>query len=375
MSHTHHPVVSVKVRIIADDLTGACDAAVPFAASGFATEAQPYWSLNLASSAPVFAINTETRASAAAVVQDRLSSLATTLRREPADYLIKKIDSVFRGNTMLEIATSLKIMPHDLAILAPAFPELGRSATGARLHVRDLHGEHSLDLAEMLRNAGVCARHIPLRTALGQNSSFRLSAEQRKLLLFDSSTQQDLEDIVRHVLARHELARILWIGSGGLTRALAKLLMPASNITAQPQARGRVVFVVGSDHPVSLGQLEHLHAQSGRAALSACFQVLPVERTMNTGDLKQQVEKASRAGLVTCFLVTGGDTATMLCHALGIRRLEVDREFARGVPVTRAVGGPWEGTSLILKSGGFGEQDLLLRVLEHFGNKESRHAG
>ena len=55
-----------------------------------------------------------------------------------------------------------------------------------------------------------------------------------------------------------------------------------------------------------------------------------------------------------------------VCRALEIERLQVRREFARGVPQCVAVGGPLSGQAVILKSGGFGEVDTLSRIARAF---------
>ena len=61
--------------------------------------------------------------------------------------------------------------------------------------------------------------------------------------------------------------------------------------------------------------------------------------------------------------MTGGDTAHFVCRTLGIHALLLQREFAPGVPLAIAEGGPFDGVSVVLKSGGFGEPDLLCRLL------------
>ncbi len=67
---------------------------------------------------------------------------------------------------------------------------------------------------------------------------------------------------------------------------------------------------------------------------------------------------------IGCLFMTGGDTAHFICRALGIHALRLQREFAPGVPLAIAEGGPFNGVSVVLKSGGFGDPDLLCRLLE-----------
>ena len=63
------------------------------------------------------------------------------------------------------------------------------------------------------------------------------------------------------------------------------------------------------------------------------------------------------------LLVSGGETLRSLCQALGTRRLDVEGQLIPGAPVSRMVGGLWDGVLLISKSGSFGDDELLLRIL------------
>jgi 4-hydroxythreonine-4-phosphate dehydrogenase len=97
-------------------------------------------------------------------------------------------------------------------------------------------------------------------------------------------------------------------------------------------------------------------------------------RDLESAALRQSILGANN-GQVQCIFVTGGDTAMKVCAALAIERLQVQCEFAPGIPMTIAQGGPMHGTLVILKSGGFGRADLLSRLAEQFATsfqKESR---
>src|SRR5580704_13132303 len=105
----------VSVRIIADDLTGACDAAVAFACAGMTAEVEPNWSVLGSSNSQVIAYNTESRDIQPEASKLRMAEVGARLIDGEADCFFKKIDSVFRGNTFTEIASYLSIVPHALA--------------------------------------------------------------------------------------------------------------------------------------------------------------------------------------------------------------------------------------------------------------------
>jgi uncharacterized protein YgbK (DUF1537 family) len=190
-------------------------------------------------------------------------------------------------------------------------------------------------------------------------------------VLCDASTQLDLIRIVR---AAHSLnKRILWIGSGGLAHAIAVELPP---LTTKPDTRPRVgstIFFIGSPHPVSRAQVDHLRQTAGIAEHHPNASHKPADDLIVAVLLgKTTPEEIRRAtalhdpAQIGCLFLTGGDTAHFVCRALAIHSLRLLREFAPGVPLAVAEGGPFDGVSVVLKSGGFGESDLLCRLLETY---------
>ena len=113
------------VGIIADDLTGACDAAVHFRSAGLRTEV----SLSLCvPDADVVAFSTDSRDVRPEEVRRRIGAVAAVMHPE---IVFKKIDSVLRGRPGLEIAISLDAFRCDCAVITPAYPEMGRVVRGA----------------------------------------------------------------------------------------------------------------------------------------------------------------------------------------------------------------------------------------------------
>jgi D-threonate/D-erythronate kinase len=72
------------------------------------------------------------------------------------------------------------------------------------------------------------------------------------------------------------------------------------------------------------------------------------------------LQRTERPG--TLF-VTGGETLRDLCDALGVSHLEVDGELEPGVPTSILRGGAWDGQRLVSKSGAFGDEGFLGRLL------------
>jgi uncharacterized protein YgbK (DUF1537 family) len=63
------------------------------------------------------------------------------------------------------------------------------------------------------------------------------------------------------------------------------------------------------------------------------------------------------------LFAAGGETLRGVCEALGATALSVHAEVATGVPVSRMETGRWAGTTVISKSGAFGDAGLLDRLI------------
>ena len=152
--------------ILADDLTGAADCAIPFAQRG--ARVTVHWNASAVDQASdVVSFDAATRGLSADAAAERHRSLLHELpwrgRR-----VFKKIDSTLRGQPAAEIAAVLAATGLRSAICAPAFPAQGRVTLGGRVYVNGVplqgttlwkqdHTYAGGDLAAMLATAGVAA--------------------------------------------------------------------------------------------------------------------------------------------------------------------------------------------------------------------------
>lgn len=355
-----------RVFLLADDLTGACDAAIAF--TPVAEHVDVQLSGQLTFSADVVAFQTASRDVDPAEATRRIEA---ALRSLPGDVeLFKKVDSVFRGNTFAEIAAVARLYPADLVLMAPAYPAMGRRVKNGLLHIQSStelrhlpllpplaeHGCH----ASRLATAGETALIAQLQAALATN---------RRVLLCDATEQEHLESLARAARALNR--RILWVGSGGLAHALAAA-QPLRRQATLPARSGGVLMFIGSDHPVTRGQVTCLQRLSG-LSLRNCSAPVPqgpglfhIPRNGTTADQIRTALQDIHPADTGCLFMTGGDTALAICEALGIHSLRLQEEFAPGVPLGLAQGGRFDGVPVILKSGGFGSRDLLCRLLDRF---------
>lgn len=343
--------------ILADDLTGAADAAVAF------TRTCSDVRVDMSALAPrpgaVVAWSSDTRDTEPAQLKQRIQAV---LRGLPAStILFKKVDSVFRGNTFAEIREVLRAGDYDLAVLAPAYPQVGRRLEKGVLYIDDTVGSRSMNLAQELPEipllpAGLAQDQIEARLRA-------VLAQKQRAVLCDAQTQEHLEAVARVVGSLQ--VRTLWIGSGGLAHALAAtapvIQTPAP---AQRKPAGIVCYFIGSDHPVTVRQTARLQST---CEPDSFFLKKIVRNHTPEYAIRSALEESAKHP-IGALVMTGGDTASLVCRALGITAIRLSRELVPGVPLGTAVGGPCDGTPLLLKSGGFGSDDLLCKIQAQFSN-------
>ncbi|HWC99449.1 MAG TPA: four-carbon acid sugar kinase family protein [Candidatus Sulfopaludibacter sp.] len=304
--------------LIADDLTGACDAAVPFAVRGRSTSVM----LELdAPHAAVVAVNTESRHLTEAQIPAVIHRVASAF---PSPRIVfKKIDSTLRGNPAAEIAAAIQAFHCDAAIVTPAFPAQGRLVRNGRLNLGDL------DVPAVLR--ADC--HV---APDGVDAAIHSGA---RIVSVDAVTDADLDRIA----AAGSHRRILWAGSAGLAAALAR---QSGGTPAPPRApRSPVHFCIGSDHPVTLAQIDELRRHRPQSTILRFDELVD---------------------LPPALLLSGGDTAAAVCRAAGARRIDLYGEVLPGIPWGVLRCGRFDGVPVITKSGGFGAPDALIRIAEFF---------
>ncbi len=315
-----------RLRLLADDLTGALDSAARFVpVTGPVTVA---WHDQAVSGSLAF--DSGSRDLPPDAARMRIESCAPLLTGgEPA---FKKIDSLLRGHVALELAVCLRDFDH--CVLAPAFPFQGRITRNGRQLARngDAWRDTGIDLPGELRAHGV------------------------KVCLRDAETDADLDAIVAE--GRRLGGRVLWCGTGGLAGALA-----GHRLVPCPSLPPPILALIGSDHPVSLAQVAAV-PPGLRPAVIACELPDATDRREARQHIRETfLALLGRGRRPGTLFVTGGATLRDLCDALGVKRLEVDGEIEPGVPTSLIRGGDWDGQRLVSKSGAFGDTGFLARLL------------
>ena len=370
--------------VIADDLSGACDAGVQFSRKGLLTRVILSASAKL-EGVEVPVLTTNSRRDTPAVAAKRTENVVNALPAVHSAMCFKKIDSTLRGNIVCECESLMRIMGLCCAVIAPAYPTNGRIVEDGILKYHEDGREQHCDALDLFRMQGVerlvhiRTSNFPAEESLTQELR-RLRASGARYILCDAATTRELERIARAIYATSE--RTLWIGSAGLAEQAAQVLAEQAGVqkkssVEQPLAgarRGPVLLCVGSDHPATLKQVELLRRVGGVARFEAescdpkqvneaIEERKDVLLLMDTSRIDAKhlygiFELTVRAGIAG-MIVTGGDTAWSVSEISGAETIQPQGEFATGIPWGYVGGGLFEGLPVITKSGGFGTEVTL----------------
>ena len=328
----------VEWVIQADDLTGAADTAVGFAAAGLRTLVVPWREAALAAppEAAVLAFDTASRDLDPGTAADRAGAVARWFAHhcDERAWMYKKLDSTLRGNAAAELSAIERELAPSRVVVAPAFPALGRTTVDGR---QRWDGE-AVDVAALLGPSDV----------------------RRDVV--DAARTEDLDALAEELEGLPK--RPLLVGSGGLAAAHARRRGPSS--ASPPPSGGPVLVVSGSRTPLAARQVDALAMtraaldDDAAAVLAAGDSVL---LTGPAGPLSRAAARALHAVTPRLVIVVGGDTAHALCTALGIEALRAEREVASGAPLLRGTLPDGRELRLVLKSGSFGDDDVLARIV------------
>ena len=344
-----------SLRLLADDLTGALDTAAEFV--GLCGPVEVRWADRLPAITPEsLAIDSGTRECTRAKAAEIVRGLAPLLHDGTIAY--KKVDSLMRGAWPGELAACFGLGAWRHCVMAPAFPYQERRTQGGRQFARSGDGSWSAagaDIATELRAEGLVAVKAGLTDTLADGIS-----------IFDAETEEDLDRVV--AVGRSAPGPVIWCGSGGLARALAR----GHNVRTSRRLKKPVLGLFGSDHPATAAQLSACQAHwadsppvAKKSALSSGGWRRPAS-LLSAPAVGRRVARRGgepdrrRYGSVAKFAAAGdrhcrrrGNPQTAVPagrHAALLATAQV----APGMPRSLMQGGVWDGVEIVSKSGAFG---------------------
>src|SRR3984957_2713599 len=131
--------MNAHFTMLADDLSGAADCAVPFARAGLSTEVFLQPELVARTDPSVASIDLNTRGLASVAAMGVTARALRFIRRNRETVWYRKIDSTLRGNIGPDVLATVKGIPKKRVIIcAPAFPETGRTTFRGHVFVNGM---------------------------------------------------------------------------------------------------------------------------------------------------------------------------------------------------------------------------------------------
>ncbi|KRE88171.1 four-carbon acid sugar kinase family protein [Arthrobacter sp. Soil764] len=381
---------AMRWAIIADDLTGAADAAAPYGpthSSSVVLDVDSTWP-----DAQILSVNTESRYLAPAEAARAVTTAADRALHQHRR-VFKKIDSLLRGNVGVEVAATLARLTQGggkgLAVVAPAFPGTGRTTLGGIVHVNGVPhtaGNFDGDVAAALAAGDLTAEVAETSGRTPEELARHLRDVQNRgidAVVLDAVSDTDLEAIA----AAADLLDfpVLLVGSGGLAGHIAPREEGAAARNAQARRVSRTLTVIGSYSGLARQQTDALvaagaeHITLDHATLDDTLVPRLVAQAMARTDVvltpdpmgavdksqalvvAEALARATAAGIGHCdaLVLTGGETATAVLKALGAGSFTVLGEIEPGVVMSLL---PKPLPLLVTKAGAFGDAGTLART-------------
>jgi D-threonate/D-erythronate kinase len=381
--------------ILADDLTGAADAGIPFAVRGYATN---IWLAHGQGVDPdaVHVYNTASRADSPEQAAAKVRRFCDSLIASDCPLIFKKLDSTLLGNLAAELEAAMEACGFEVTLVAPSFPAMGRTLVGGRLYLFGEPSDPPRCLPALLREQGASGIAQVGLDALQQGGEavaetlYRLTSQGARLIVLDSTSQEDLRRIVR--AAELIDARAMLAGAGALAAEIAATMPESVSVeiaaperTAEP---GRVLLVIGSSNPVTERQINLLLLSRPVAAIEPGT---VVDRRSLSGEshILLRTRPGSEAEHLAAFapfapfaplaplldgglrgiVLSGGDTAEAVARCFNAGGIRLEGEIVPGVPWGRFIGGAAAGIPVATKAGGFGADESLVEAVDFLASR------
>lgn len=410
----------IDLLIIADDFTGALDTAVQFSRNSIDTSVFLYKDLHFAAmdmKTQVVVIDTESRHISGKEAASRVKQIASGALRAGVKAFYKKTDSVLRGNIASELVGLMEAVGASELMFIPAYPDAGRITQGGCQYMNGVPINETT-FANDPANPVVDCRitqiikkqsNIPV-VVVSRKERLNIADDQideSRIYVFDVENNDDMKQIAR--LLRQMGKTALTGGCAGFAGMLPEMLglskREDQGLQEKLEGKGKMLTVCGSMSEVSLRQVRYANKHGFCSLVLNSHQKLTqgysitedgrsfidqVAAKINEGrdviiavaqSEADRVEYSDSSGLIApniagivkgiadktkldTITVIGGDTAVAIVDTMGLQGIRPRCEISTGVVLSDAVA-QGKRISLITKSGGFGEEDILLKIKDY----------
>ena len=296
-----------RVCIIADDFTGAADAAIQFRKTGASVflALKPWETGSANGSHDVFVVDTDSRFFGAEESYAAVLKAAEACRARGIRKFFKKIDSTIRGNVAEEIDALLRAGGYACALVAPAAPRNGRTVVGGRCLVKGVPlgssttGKDPFNPALTSAVPELFERRFPGKVARLDLEAVRkgpeafrsrfleLKASGARIVVSDAESIEDL----RAASSVWDEKDVLFAGASGLAEAVNPAAAPTAEAKGGLVPEGSVLFLVGSVTDTSREQAERLLEYSETRAVRL---LIPSMLRDEAGELSRLAAEVAR---------------------------------------------------------------------------------
>ena len=401
----------IKILIIADDFTGALDTGVKFATKGAKTKVMTKWDDSFVDDpAEVLVLCVPSRHESP---EDAYQMVREVVEKADGKVgtIFKKTDSVLRGNVGAELTAVLEGSSANQLYFIPALPSMRRITLGGIHYISGIAVKNSVfgrdpfdpvtesyvpDLMHKQSDANI--ESISVEDAISKVPT----SEEKTIFVYDCESN-DTFDAELKMLCKKGMPKLV-AGCSGLAEALASRVGDESRIVDRSM-EGNLTVVCGSVNPISVAQMNfaerygfsRIHLSDNQflgseEALKATAQGVEligkfssgtivdtlyanngVQRNVTEKELEKTRSLISRrvgrlmkamleAGYEGRLMIIGGDTLLEFTNAIGCYELYPVCEIDPGTVVFRL---EYDGREheIITKSGGFGSEELLVKIV------------
>lgn len=408
----------IEMLIIADDFTGALDTGVKFSAAGATTKVVTDIEIDFATDLPeeVLVLCAPTRHLSPQAAYDMIYHISARAAAAGIGCIFKKTDSALRGNIGAELSAVLDGSGASSISFIPALPAMNRITVDGTHYIDGVPVAQSVfgqDPFEPVRESYVPSLlhsqcDIPVKVVACQESGNFHSGEEPCIYVFDCVSKEDMEMEVQALAIQGRLHVLA--GCAGLAESLPPYLgLTSAGGERRKTDCDRLTVICGSVNPISCSQMDyaekrgwhrtHISAEhllreeslseSSGGAMMDCLwsaycdyeylmidslqsgedQVMEGTAGLTLEDIRQKI--SHRMGLIlktlmdrgadSRFMIIGGDTLLAFLEAIHCYELTPVCELQPGVVLSRVT---YQGRQyeIISKSGGFGEENLLVTL-------------
>jgi uncharacterized protein YgbK (DUF1537 family) len=404
-------IILFEYIIIADSFTGANETAVKFMNGGYNSSV-----VLEEDSLPLIQKNYSTVALDTESFYDS-PSVATKKLRKLAKYLIpwkdksifyKRINPNFKGNAAIEIRSFTEEIGFKYVVITNTFSS-DRMAIEEGVSTFEPNGvvSHSKSKEKQVATA---QQSIEFMKEAGIKNLFIISKEDiregnisnkitsKGYYCCEAEDENDIRLVVRGISAIIPARDILWVGSVGLADVLASTSKPILTILGSMHLRSirqaRLITELGLASKIQIEvddwkknpqKQRELAANEAEAVLRRGQNVLLAmvnnKRFVSNefpncdknsfldflADVSLDILRRVKLGGVC---VTGGDCAVRLVQKTKANGIRLIKEIQEGITLVQLNEGPFDGLSMITKSGGFGGERALIHAIEYLTDEK-----